>query len=148
MTPLTVTIPALTFAPGARHCTMYPSLPSGCAQRQHLACLGLGPDLRAGPLRQVEVVLDQRILGVVAAAHHAAAAEPAAFTLGSRAVEVGVGHRHLGLPEIHRDFRGPEFGQPAQLPGQAAQRQVAGLEARAGDRAQHLAGRLVVGRKF
>jgi hypothetical protein len=111
----------------------------GGAARQNRTRFRRGPDLRASPLGQVQVVLDQRILGVVAAAHHASATKTAAATVRSRSAEVRIGRGHLRLPEVDADLGGRELIEPAEFFGQLAEREVAGFHARCGNRAEQAA---------
>ncbi len=62
---------------------------------------------RAGTLSEVQVVLDQRVLGVVAAPGHAGAAVDAGVAGGTRAAEERIGDLGAGLlAEQHADVCG------------------------------------------
>src|SRR4029079_17931966 len=67
--------------------------------------LVLGEHLGALALREPQVVLDERVLGVVRAADHAAPAQDAAGAVGPLTAEVGIGHGHAGLAEEDADAR-------------------------------------------
>jgi hypothetical protein len=122
-------------------------VPSGRAERADLGDGALGQDLHAGALGEVEVVLRQRVLGVVAAADHAGAAADAAGARRAVAAEVGVGHGPAGLAEEHADA-GRRVGlRHAPLLGELAQQRVGGPLALVLGDAEHLLGGLVVGRE-
>jgi hypothetical protein len=53
--------------------------------------LALGPDLRAPFLGKIQVVLHQRVLGIIAAAHHAPAAVVAGPARRTFPIEIGIG---------------------------------------------------------
>ena len=72
-------------------------------ERRDVDDLTLGVHLRAGLLGEVEVVLDERVLGVVRAADHAARALDAAGALRTLAAEVRIGDGHALLAEVHAD---------------------------------------------
>ena len=61
-------------------------------------CVDDGPSV----LREVEVVLVERVLRVVVASDHAGADQRAAGATGTRAAEVGVVHLDTRLTEVHR----------------------------------------------
>ena len=54
---------------------------------------------RAELLGEVQVVLDERVLGAMRAADHAASAQLAAGAIWALAAEVRVGHRLAGSPK-------------------------------------------------
>ncbi len=56
-------------------------------------------------LGKVKVVLDQGVLGAVAAADHAGAALVAAGPVRTFTTEVGVGDGYVRLPEVDADLR-------------------------------------------
>src|SRR5688572_9125978 len=60
-------------------------------------------DFRTVLFRKIEIVLWQRILGIVAASHHASTAVSAACTGRTLAAEVGIGDYDLRLAEIRAD---------------------------------------------
>src|SRR3990170_8211429 len=76
------------------------SIPSSI-QRYNVDSLMLGIDHHPMFLRQVEVVLVQRVLGVVATADHASAALDAAGPGRALTSEVGIGLLDSFLPEMH-----------------------------------------------
>ena len=120
-----------------------PLLPRHFLRYQHQP-LGL---LRAALLGEPEIVLQQRILGAVAAPDHARAAERAAGALGTLSAEVGVGHdvgwRQAGVVqqqvdaaelERAREPAGPDpkrdrarHGLPAGRPVAAVDLRLAGM---------------------
>src|SRR5262249_48213771 len=64
--------------------------PSGCAHRPHVGDHAVRQHLDPELLGEPEVVLDQRVLGAVATADHAAAAADAAGAPGALAAEIGI----------------------------------------------------------
>src|SRR3569832_2449270 len=72
--------------------------------RDELGHAGLGEDLRAALLRQIEVVLVERVLRAVAAAAHAAATADASGALGTIAAEERIRVLLAGaIAEVHGD---------------------------------------------
>ncbi len=100
-------------------------------------------DHRSGLLRQVQVVLQQGVLGAVAAAGHALAALDAPSTGWPDAPEVGVVHLHPGLAEEHTDWGGPEGVADTHLFGDLTHDLVGRCEAGVGDDPQHPLGLVV-----
>src|SRR5690606_21062387 len=112
-------------------------------QRADVHDLRFGADLRAPLLRKVQVVLDERVLGVLAAADHAAAAVGAGGAGRPLAAEVRVGRGFAlaaRLAEVDADLRRAERSGAAQLPGDLAQRLVGGPQAGVRHHAEHPAG--------
>ena len=116
----------------------------GRAERADLGDGALGEDLHAGALGEVEVVLGQRVLGVVAAADHAGAAADAARARRALAAEVGVGDGLARLAEEDADAGRRVGVLDAQLAGDLAQHAVGGALALVARDAEHLLGGLVV----
>ena len=92
-----------THAPVRSLVTRYPSEPSLAPERRDVDHLALGDDPHAPPLGQIEVVLHQRVLRVVAAADHAATASHAPAARRPLAAEVRVRRRLARLAEEHAD---------------------------------------------
>ena len=90
-------------------------------KRLHPRDLGVGLDARALLLGEPEVVLVERVLRVVAAADHAAAAGRAARARGPLAAEVRVRHGHAGLPEVHGHVRGLPLVDEPEIASHGAQ---------------------------
>jgi len=101
-------------------------------------------DPRADPLGQIEVVLVQGVLGVIAAADHAPAAEIAPRTCRALSAEVGVWNRHVRLAEEHRHCCRPEAVSPPCIPCKLLERAVSGFKAGIGRRTQCFERGLVV----
>ncbi len=99
--------------------------------------------------REAEVVLEQRVLGAVAASGHAAAAFQAARAVGAGTAEVRVGNRLTGRlgavgPEEHPDRGGHEGVTAAHVLGNLFEHPVGVGEGRIGDHAEHSLGLFVV----
>src|SRR3989442_6584480 len=77
----------------------------GRVQGPDLDCLSLGQYLSAEPLGKPQIVLDQRVLGPVAAADHAAPAADAAGSRRALAPKIGIGHLLARLAEEDADSR-------------------------------------------
>ncbi len=82
---------------GAHAFDLIPLAAVAGAERADVQHGPFGHHLRAAAFGEVQVVLDERVLGAVGAAHHAAPAQLAAGALGALAVEEGVGHGLAGL---------------------------------------------------
>ncbi len=109
-----------------------------------------GITLRAAALGEVEVVLDERVLGAVGAADHAAPAQLAAGAVGSLAAEERVGDGLAGpaLPaEEDPDGRLFVGVADAELLAELAQELVGGVVVGVLDDAEHPLGLGVVGRE-
>ena len=85
---------------------------------------GLFKDLCAVPLGKEKIILGQGVLGVISAAHHAAATEPAAGPLRSLPIEEGIGDAYAGFPKEYTDIRGAESMLHAVFPRHAAKHVV------------------------
>ena len=142
-------VPLKSSADDDRYTTSYRA-PSGCpagsGRMSRTSASGLD---RGAPLfGQVQVVLDQRVLRVVPAAHHAAAAVDTAAPRRTFPAEVRVGH--LLALAIGRAEEGPDRRQlpgvrGAELAGDVAQQDIGRPGARIGRDAEHPAGGVVVG---
>src|SRR6478736_838094 len=73
------------------------------AQRPDVYDLALGHHVDAAPLGEPEIVLDERVLGPLRAADHAAPTARAAGALRPLAAEEGIGHRLARLAEEDAD---------------------------------------------
>ena len=113
--------------------------------RADVGDLALGEDLDAELLREPEVVLDERVLGVVAAAHHAASAADAAGARRPLAPEVRVGHLLARLAEEGAHPRVLVGVARADLLAVLLQEQVSGALERIVGHPEHSLGCLVVG---
>ncbi|GMA22125.1 hypothetical protein GCM10025862_41480 [Arsenicicoccus piscis] len=107
-------------------------------------------DLDAQPLGEVQVVLDQCVLGAVPAAGHALAALEAASALGPGAPEVGVRAGTTRLlrpvaPVEHPDRREPERGPHAEPLADLADDLVGRGEGGVRDDTEHPPGLVVEG---
>ena len=111
--------------------------------------LGFGEDAGALFLGEVEIVFVEGVLGVVAAADHAASAGDAGLAGGAFAVEVGVGRGRAGWvafgAEEDGDVGGVEGVGYAGGDGHLLELEVGGGEDGVGDDAQHALGGGVVG---
>ena len=116
----------------------------GRAERADLGDGALGEHLDAVALGEPEVVLDQRVLGVVAAADHAGAAADAARARRPVAAEVGVGDGLARLAEEDPDAGGRVGLGDAHLGRELAQQRVGGPFALVGRHAEHALGGVVV----
>ena len=96
-----------------------------------------GRDRRPGALGEPEVVLRQRVLRVVRAADHAAAACDAAGAGGAFTVEERVGDRLPGRAEVDADARLRVGLVGADLAAELAQELVGGVVRGHGDHAEH-----------
>jgi hypothetical protein len=119
----------------------------GRAERFDVHDRALGLDRRARALGQPEVVLDQRVLGVVRAADHAAPAQHAAGPLRPGAAEERVRDGLAGRAEEHADARLGVGPVGADLAPELAQQLVGGIVGLDGDHAEHPLCLVVVGRK-
>ena len=120
----------------------------GGAERPDVGDEPLGVDLGAGALGQPQVVLDQRVLGAVRTADHAAAAAQAGRAVGACAVEERVGDRRPRLAvEQHADARLGVRVLDADLARVLAQQVVGGVVLVVGDHAEHPLGLVVVRRQ-
>src|SRR5207253_3617859 len=99
----------------------------GGAERADLGHGAVGDDLDAAPFGQVEVVLDERVLGAHRAADHAAGAEGAARAVGTLAAEEGVRHGLPGLAEVDPDRGLPVGVADADVVAVLAQEVVGGV---------------------
>ncbi len=106
----------------------------------------LGEDPRPQRLGQVQVVAVEGVLGLVAAAHHAPAALPAAPALGPGPAEVGVGNPLLRLTQKQPDRRGGVGVLDPEVAGDGGQHTVGRAVGGGLGPAQH-AQRLVVVRR-
>ena len=77
--------------------------PIGAADATYGDGFALGLDACAAFFREIQVVLVQRILGVVLAAGHARAAADAALAVGAYTAEVGIGRGFARSAEEHAD---------------------------------------------
>ena len=117
----------------------------GGAERLDVDHHALGQHLGAGALGQPQVVLDERVLGAVRAAHHAAPAAHAARAVRPGAVEVRIGNR---LPraraEEHAHARLGIGVLDADLARVLAQQVIGVIVLVVGDDAEHPLGLVVV----
>ena len=115
------------------------------ADRRHR---GEGEDPRAAPLRQVQVVLQECVLGSVAAAGHAFAALGAAGALRADPAEVRIGGRDPRLAEVDADGSRDECLTDAHLVRDGPHHLVGRGRRRVTDDAEHASGLVVVGRQL
>ena len=110
--------------------------------------LGFSEDARALFLGEVEIVFVEGVLGVVAAADHAASASDAGLAIGTFSVEVGIGRGRARLltffAEIDGDLGGVEGVGYSCGNGHLFQLQIRGREDGIGDNSHHAFGCLVV----
>ena len=117
-------------------------------ERPYPRDLRVGLDFRAALLGEPEVVLVERVLGLVAAADHAAAAAGTSGALRPFAAEVGIGHLHAGLSEEDGDVRGRPAVLPADVLPHLAENLVGQRRERHARGAQHPLGGGVVRREL
>ena len=114
--------------------------PRHCGQRMHI---------RARRLRQTEVVLGQRVLGIVATARHALAALDTAGALRTGSAEERVGGRDaVTLAEEDPDRRHPEGVPDSHLVRHSLHHFVGGCHGGVLHHAEHPGGLVVVGSQF
>ena len=119
----------------------------GRAERPDVDDRALGHDLRPRPLGQPEVVLRQRVLGVVGTADHAAPARDAARPRRTGAAEEGIGRGLPRLAEVDADARLGVGAVGADLAPELAQQEVGGIVGVDGDDAEHPLRRVEVRRQ-
>ena len=117
------------------------------AKRPHVDHHPLRQHLGPGALRQPQVVLDERVLGPVRAADHAAPAAQAARPVRPGAAEIGVRHRAAGLREEHADAGLRVRVLDPDLARVLAQQVVRGVVLVVGDHPEHPLGGVVVRRQ-
>ncbi len=106
--------------------------------------LALRHDLGAALLREPQVVLEQRVLGALAAPDHAGTAERAAGAFGSFAAEIRVRHRGAGLAEVDAHRRALERVFDPELAADVTQQLLAVAVPRYLDHAEHALGGVVM----
>jgi hypothetical protein len=119
----------------------------GRAERADIAHGAFWHHMGAELLGEVEVVLDERVLGPVRAAHHAATAQAAAGSVGPRSAEERVRDGLSGLAEEHADGRLLVAVGHAELLAELAQEQIGGVIVRVLNDAEHPLGLGVVRRE-
>ncbi len=87
--------------------------------------------------REIQVVLVEGVLGAVAAADHAAAAEVAPGSIGARTVEIRIRDGDIGMPEVDADIGGFEGVAETASFGGSHQGVVGFAELGIGDGAEH-----------
>ena len=115
-----------------------------CRHGANIDDLGLGTDLHAPLLGKIEVILDQRVLPILAATYHTGTAVGASPSRRAFTLKIGVGYLLPLLAEEHPYLGGTEGLPLPQFLGDFLQGVVRRRETGVAGHTEHAAGGLVV----